>query len=162
MSTDATARPTPRQTSRQTSRPGAAPEATVQRSTTVAAPPAAVFALLTDPAAHVTIDGSGTVQAVVEAPDRLVLGSEFRMRMKGYTTTNRVVEHRDGELIAWRHRGRHVWRWELRAVPGGTEVTETFDFSAKRAKPVVRALGLPRKADAAIAATLENLQARFA
>ena len=84
------------------------------------------------------------------------------MKMAGYTTANEVVEYYPDALIAWRHRGRHIWRWELQAVAGGTQVTETFDFSAKRGKPVVRALGLPRKAHAAIAATLENLQARFA
>ena len=143
-------------------RPAATRTAAVQRSTTVAAPPAAVFALLTDPAAHVALDGSGTVQAVVDAPHRLVLGSEFRMRMKGYTTQNRVVEYRPDALVAWRHRGRHIWRWELRPVTGGTEVTETFDYSNKRGQAAVRALGIPRRADAAIAATLTRLTSHFA
>ena len=143
-------------------RAAASAAATVRRSAVVTASPAAVFALLTDPAAHVVLDGSGTVQAVVEAPEALVLGSEFRMRMKGYTTRNTVVEYQPDALVAWRHRGRHVWRWELRAVDGGTEVTETFDYSAKRGRAAVRVLGIPRRADAAIVATLARLTTHFA
>ena len=140
----------------------AAPDRCVRRSRVVPASPATVFALLSDPEEHVTLDGSGTIQAVVDAPARLQPGSEFVMRMKGYTTRNRVVEHRPDTLIAWRHRARHVWRWELRPVAGGTEVTATFDHSAKRCAPVVSALGLPRKAGTALEQTLERLHARVA
>jgi len=143
-------------------RPSTSVPAVVQRRVTVAAPPAVLFALLTDAAAHPALDATGSVTAVVEAPNPLVLGSVFRMRMRGYTTRNVVVEYRADELIAWRHRGRHIWRWELRAVPGGTEVTESFDYSGKRGHAVVRALGLPRRADAALVATLEKLVVRFA
>ncbi|PPK97433.1 polyketide cyclase/dehydrase/lipid transport protein [Kineococcus xinjiangensis] len=134
----------------------------VVRRVVVAAPPAEVFALLTDASRHAELDGSGTVQGVVEAPARLAAGSVFRMRMKGYTTTNTVVEFSPGALIAWRHRGRHVWRWQVRAVPGGSEVTETFDYTAKRAHRLVRALGVPRRAGTALELTLTRLQHRFA
>lgn len=137
-------------------------DAVVQRRITVSAPSSVVFALLTDPNEHAALDGSGTVAGVVDAPARLTLGAQFRMQMKGYTTLNRVVELEPDRVIAWRHRGRHVWRWELREVGGGTEVTETFDYSAKRVRPVVRLLGIPRRADAALDATLTRLQARFA
>ena len=137
-----------------------APDRQVRRTAVVTATPAAVFALLTDPAEHVRLDGSGTVQAVLEAPRRLHLGAEFRMQMKGYRTLNRVVEHHDDELIAWRHRGRHVWRWELRPVAGGTEVTATFDHRAKRLPSVVRALGIAARAGAALDRSLVLLQQR--
>lgn len=136
--------------------------ATLLRRITVAAPPAVLFALLSDPREHAALDGSGGVQGVIDAPERLVLGSEFRMQMKGYKTLNRVVEYRQDELIAWRHRGRHIWRWELRAVAGGTEVTETFDYRGKRCHAVVRMLGIPRRADVALAKTLAGLETRFA
>ena len=135
--------------------------ARVTRSVVVAAPPSAVFALLAEPAHHPDLDGSGTVREAVGEPGRLELGSVFRMRMKGYTTTNTVVEHREDALIAWRHRGRHVWRWELRAVPGGTEVTETFDYTAKRFRSLVELLGVPARAAASIDQTLTGLVARF-
>ena len=134
----------------------------VRRRVTVAAPPSSVFALLTDPRQHAALDGSDSVQGVIDGPDRLALGSEFRMQMKGYTTLNRVVELEEDRLIAWRHRARHIWRWELRAVTGGTEVTESFGYTAKRLQPVVRLLGVPARADRSLDATLTRLQARFA
>lgn len=137
-------------------------ERQVSRRIVVSATPAEVFALLTDPREHPALDGSGTVKALVEGPQRLTAGSEFRMRMGGYTTANRVVEFRPDAVIAWRHRARHVWRWELRAVPGGTEVTETFDHTAKRCPAVVAALGIPERAGKAIDATLSRLHARLA
>ena len=137
-------------------------ERRVSRRIVVAATPSEVFALLTDPREHPVLDGSGTVTALVAGPARLTTGSVFRMRMSGYTTENRVVEFRPDAVIAWRHRARHVWRWELRPVPGGTEVTETFDHSAKRCPRVVAVLGIPTRAGTAIDATLRRLQARFA
>lgn len=135
--------------------------ARVSRTVHVAAPPAAVFALLSDPANHAELDGSGTVKGLLRGPTRLELGSVFRMQMKGYRTTNTVVAHQQDALLAWRHRGRHVWRWELRTAGSGTEVTETFDYSAKRARPVVELLGIPSRAATAIEQTLTVLRTRF-
>ncbi|MEV7010930.1 SRPBCC family protein [Streptosporangium sp. NPDC051022] len=134
----------------------------VVRQVVVSASPATIFALLADPRRHAALDGTGSVKGVIDGPDRLELGSLFRMRMKGYTTTNTVVEFERDALIAWRHRGRHVWRWHLRAVTGGTEVTETFDYSAKRARRLVRLIGIPKRAGTALDKTLAALQARFA
>ncbi|MER7129861.1 SRPBCC family protein [Streptosporangium saharense] len=134
----------------------------VVRRTVVAAPPATIFALLADPRRHSALDGTGSVKGMIDGPDRLELGSLFRMRMRGYTTTNTVVEFEPDALIAWRHRGRHVWRWQLRAVTGGTEVTETFDYSAKRARRLVRLIGIPRRAGVALDRSLAALRERFA
>ena len=53
----------------------------VHRTAVIGAAPAAIFAVLTDPRTHVALDGSGTVQGVVDAPERLELGSHFRMQM---------------------------------------------------------------------------------
>lgn len=135
---------------------------TVTRSTIVPVAPAVVFGLLADPRQHPAHDGSGAVRSVVEAPGRLGPGAVFTMRMAGYSTTDTVVEFAEDAVIAWRHRARHVWRWTLEPVPGGTRVTETFDRSARRAPRVVRALGIPARADRALAATLDGLQQRFA
>ncbi len=108
------------------------------------------------------MDGSDTIKGLVDGPARLELGSVFRMRMKGYSTTNTVVEYEPDVLIAWRHRGRHIWRWQLRAVPGGTEVTETFDYRAKRARRLVESIGIPDRAAVALDKTLAALQVRLA
>lgn len=102
-------------------------------STSIDAPPAVVFAILADPRQHQRIDGSGTLRASVSGPERLVLGSEFGMDMKNgakYKIKNRVVEYDADRLIAWRHIGRHRWRYQLSPTNGGgTTVTETWDLS---------------------------------
>ncbi len=102
-------------------------------SATIAAPPAVVFAILTDPRQHARIDGSGTVRDAVSGPDRLELGSEFGMDMKNgakYKMKNTVVEYETDRLIAWRHIGKHRWRYQLSpTADGGTDVTETWDLS---------------------------------
>jgi uncharacterized protein YndB with AHSA1/START domain len=109
------------------------PSRNVSASTTIDAPPAAVFAILADPRQHQRIDGSGTVQGTVSGPERLTLGAEFGMDMKlgaSYKIKNTVVEFEEDRLIAWRHVGAHRWRYELTPTPGGgTEVTETWDLS---------------------------------
>lgn len=136
-------------------------------STTIAAPPGVVFAILADPRQHARIDGSGTVQGptqdTVDGPARLELGSEFGMSMKkgaGYRMKNRVVEHDADRLIAWRHVGAHRWRYELTpTADGGTAVTETWDLSAYPA-PARLALSATfgKGTQAAIEATLVKLK----
>ncbi|MBU3692441.1 MAG: polyketide cyclase / dehydrase and lipid transport [Candidatus Nanopelagicaceae bacterium] len=95
------------------------------------APAATIFNLLADPAMHSVIDGSRSVQSVISAPARLSLDARFSMNMKigvRYRITNRVVEFEEGKVIAWRHLGRWVWRYELREVtPTQTVVIESFD-----------------------------------
>jgi hypothetical protein len=68
-----------------------------------------------------------------------------------------VVEFEEGRLIAWRHFHGHRWRYELRDVPGGTEVTETFDWSTARAKLPLELAGFPKRNLAGMQATLERL-----
>ena len=92
------------------------------------AEPQAIFDLLADPTKHALIDGSGTVRdAQPGNPERLSLGAKFSLSMKQglpYKITNEVVEFDEPTQIAWRHIGHHVWRYRLRPVDGGTEVTE--------------------------------------
>ncbi len=139
---------------------------TASGSTVVAAPPAEVFALLADPRRHAEIDGSGTVTRVVDAPDRLELGSRFSMAMEmgaKYQVTNRVVEFEADRVIAWRHFGLHRWRYELAPVQGGTRVTETWDATRYPGPTflVLRALGFPGKAQRGIDGTMRRLAERF-
>ncbi|HEX3750100.1 MAG TPA: SRPBCC family protein, partial [Streptosporangiaceae bacterium] len=103
----------------------------------IAAPPERIFALLTDPAMHPLIDGTGSVLGVQDgSPERLTLGSTFGMDMKigaSYKILNTVVEYDRDRLIAWRHFYGHRWRWQLKPLSDGrTEVTETFDWSTTR------------------------------
>lgn len=132
----------------------------------VAAAPQAIFDLLADPSKHSLIDGSGTVRAPASGgPERLSLGAKFSMSMKKampYTIKNEVVEFDEPRLIAWRHVGRHVWRYRLRSVEGGTEVTEEFDWGSSWASLVLKLTGTPARNRVAIEATLDRLADHFA
>jgi hypothetical protein len=130
----------------------------------VPAEPQAIFDLLADPSQHSLIDGSGSVRGTAEAPERLALGSKFSMSMKlgvPYKITNEVVEFDEPSLIAWQHMGKHVWRYRLRPVDGGTEVTEEFDFRPARSATALKLSGAPKRNAKAIEATLDRLVAHF-
>ena len=133
----------------------------VSVSRVIDAPPDAIFAVLADPAKHPIIDGSGTVKkAQAGDPDRLEMGSRFGMDMRiglPYSIKNTVVEYEPDRLIAWQHFGHHRWRYRLEPVEGGTEVTETFDWSTARFPPAIELMGYPKKHPPAMAKTLERL-----
>lgn len=140
-------------------------EQMVSVSRVIAATPEAIFDVLTDPARHGEIDGSGTVQNLRGESDRLELGSKFGMDMKmgfvPYRMTNTVVEYDENRLIAWCHPGKHRWRYELEPVDGdegpATKVTETFDWSTSVIPKVIELMGYPKKHPANMEATLERL-----
>jgi hypothetical protein len=137
----------------------------VQADAHVDAAPPEVFALLADPRRHAEIDGSGTVRGDVAGPARLRYGSQFSMRMRvivPYRITNTVVEYAEDRLLAWRHFGGHVWRWELAPEGDGTRVVETFDWSRSISPHALELLGYPARNRRAIEATLRRLQERFA
>jgi hypothetical protein len=128
------------------------------------APAEKIFAILADPRRHKEIDGSSTIQENISGPDKLVLGSKFGMQMHlgiDYRIRNTVVEFRENQLIAWRHLGRWIWRYELVNIgPQQTQVTETFD--ASRAPLIAKAWLSFRKAypwtQKAVAKTLVRLK----
>jgi uncharacterized protein YndB with AHSA1/START domain len=139
---------------------------TVSASTTIAAAPHVVFAILADPRQHPRIDGSGSVQELIDGPDRLENGAQFHVSMKlfgvPYKITNRVVEFDPDRRIAWRHFGGHRWRYELEPVDDATtRVIETFDYSrydfARRT--FIEVLGFPERNRRGIEGTLVRLKA---
>jgi hypothetical protein len=131
----------------------------------VPADPQAIFDLLADPSRHAEIDGSGSVRSSNDdAPERLAMGTKFGMSMKmgvPYKITNEVVEFDEPSLIAWRHMGGHIWRYRLRPVDGGTEVTEEFDWRPSRGALFLKVSGAPKRNAKAIEATLDRLAAHF-
>lgn len=137
----------------------------VQGTVDIAASAEVIFAILTDPAQHPEIDGSGTVRRLRTGPQKLVEGSTFRVSMKlfgvPYVVTNRVVEFEPDRLIAWRHFEPQHWRFELEPVAGGTRVTETFDYTYYRmlGRWFVTLVGWPGRNRRAIDATLLRLKA---
>jgi uncharacterized protein YndB with AHSA1/START domain len=134
----------------------------LSRSVLVDAPPAVVFDLLADPRRHPDFDGSGTVKGRLQGAQRLSAGAHFGMRMwlvLPYVIRNTVVEFEEGRRIAWRHVGRHVWRYELEPVDGATRVTESFDWSGALSPRALELAGIPARNATSIEATLPRLKA---
>ncbi|WP_045824660.1 SRPBCC family protein [Williamsia herbipolensis] len=137
------------------------PSATrIEVSRVIAASPAAVFAVLSDPQGHVAIDGSGMlmgadgdrVRAVgdtfVVHMDREALGD---IPMGEYDVTVTIASFERDREISWTILGRmrppigHVYGYRLRPEGDGTRVTSFYDWSdihpewrAKGIFPVIR------------------------
>jgi uncharacterized protein YndB with AHSA1/START domain len=133
----------------------------VSTSRVIPVAPSVIFDLLADPRQHSTFDGSGSVVRVRKAPERLYLGAKFSMDMKlglNYFVSNKVVAFEEDKCIAWHHLAQFVWRYDLEAVPGGTKVTESFNYD----KPWAFSITLWHKQESNLrdmAATLERIEA---
>jgi hypothetical protein len=129
----------------------------------VDAPIALVFDLIADPRMHAEFDGSGTVQRQIKGPDRLSKGATFGMAMRvkfPYTITNTVEEFEEPSRIAWRHLGRHRWRYELESLgESSTMVTETFDGSTALFPPALKLINAYENNQKAILKSLVRLKA---
>jgi len=137
-------------------------ERMVSVSRVIAADPSTIFTVLSDPAQHPLIDGSGTLREARGNPEALTLGSRFSMGMRmgvPYFIKNEVVEFEQDRLIAWRHIGHHRWRYRLEPVEDGTLVIETFDWSTARIPKAIELAGFPSKHPAGMEKTLERLDA---
>jgi hypothetical protein len=120
----------------------------VSATLTVAVPAATVFAVLTDPAAHCAIDGTGWVQEPVDRAPLAEVGQIFRMGMYhrghpdgNYQTVSKVAVIDPPRAIGWLtgqelgdgqlEFGGWLWRYDLAPLgPSGTDVTLTYDWSA--------------------------------
>ena len=129
---------------------------------TIAADAQALFDVVADPSLHHVIDGSGSVRGVRGGSRKLQLGDKFSTSMRivvPYLITNKVVEYDEGRRIAWAHIGGWRWRYEFEPVEGGTEVTETFDWSHSRAGAYIRLVGWAEKNRTSMERTLARLEA---
>lgn len=115
----------------------------VQR--TIAAPPAAIFAVLRDPKGHVQIDASGMLMSASGTPVGQV-GDTFEVHMDRealndiplgkYTVTIRITAYEPDREIAWTIEHPlinpsigHVYGYRLEPAEGGTVVTSYYDWS---------------------------------
>jgi uncharacterized protein YndB with AHSA1/START domain len=121
----------------------------IQVSKVIDAPPEDIFALLADPDRHTDLDGSGMLRGLVAGQELLAIGQTFTMNMHqdglgDYRMINAVTAFVPGARIGWEPHldpgcevaaklgdmevGGHTFTFDLRAVDGGTEVTETYDW----------------------------------
>lgn len=112
----------------------------VQRA--IAAEPAAIFGILTDPQGHVAIDSSGMLMAATGARVSAV-GDAFVVHMDRealndyplglYDVTVRIVKFDPDREIAWTPDGQlqlgHVYGYRLEPIDEGTMVTSYYDWS---------------------------------
>ena len=115
----------------------------IEVARTIAAEPAAIFAVLRDPDGHVAIDSSGMLQSSTGSPVSAV-GDSFVVHMDRealndypmgeYDVTVRIVTYEPDREIAWKIEGQldigHVYGYRLEPDDAGrTVVTSYYDWS---------------------------------
>ena len=111
--------------------------AVVTASREIAAPAAALFDLIADPAEQPRWDGNDNLTAAAPGQRVRAVGDVFTMTLtNGQVRENHVTEFVEGSRIAWlpsvvgEPAPGHLWRWELALLPdGGTRVTHTYDWT---------------------------------
>ena len=109
----------------------------VSASLDIAAPAAAIFELIADPAQQPRWDGNDNLAEAPSGQRVRAVGDVFTMTLTmGTNRDNHVVEFEEGWLIAWRPSEQglpppgHLWRWELEPIDDAhTRVTHTYDWS---------------------------------
>ncbi|TRW84823.1 polyketide cyclase [Mycolicibacterium sp. 018/SC-01/001] len=117
----------------------------IEVSRTIAAAPAAIFAVLCDPQGHVAIDATGMLQDADGEPVRAA-GDSFVVHMDRealndfpmgrYDVTVEITDFEQDALIAWTILGQirpqigHVYGYRLEPAADGTLVTSFYDWSA--------------------------------
>jgi hypothetical protein len=138
----------------------------VQR--TIAAEPAAIYRILSDPEGHVAIDSSGMLMSSTGQPVTAV-GDSFVVHMDRealndypmgrYDVTVTITEFVPDREIAWTILGQirpqigHVYGYTLEPIQEGTMVTSYYDWSS--IDPVWKDAGIfPVLSEGALRATL--------
>jgi len=142
----------------------------------IAAPAAAIFAIVADPAGQVAIDGSHMLVAAPGAARLAAVGDTFTMDMDRealgdlplgqYQVLNTVTKIEPDRLLEWNvgsaERGPlgHVYGYELEPVgPGETDVTSYCDWSGISDAVRERIARWPIVPKMALISTLEKLDA---
>ncbi|MCV7194024.1 SRPBCC family protein [Mycolicibacterium brumae] len=111
-------------------------ERVVSATRLIRADPVTIFELIADPAQQPRWDGNDNLSTAPDGQRVRAVGDVFTMTLtNGHVRENHIVEFEEGRLIAWRPspvdapQPGHLWRWELRPVDGGAEVTHTYDWT---------------------------------
>ncbi len=143
---------------------------TVQRE--IPASAKEIFDVLTLPARHKEIDGSGFVRGE-DHGDRITgTGQQFRMNMTGdhmggdYQTDNHVTGYDPDKLVSWKTAPAGTeppgweWVWELKALgPSSTSVSLTYDWSKVEDKELLKKVSFPLVSERQLEDSLGNLAA---
>jgi uncharacterized protein YndB with AHSA1/START domain len=134
------------------------------------APAAEIFDVLTLPARHPEIDGSGFVVSVDQADRITATGQVFTMNMTGdhmggdYKTDNHVVGYDKNSLVAWKPAPAGTeppgweWVWELTAQgPDATDVTLTYDWGQVTDPALLKKVSFPLVTEPQLEESLSNL-----
>ena len=113
----------------------------------IAADPAAVFAVVSDPQGHVAIDGSGMLMSAT-GERAAAVGDTFVVHMDRealndyplglYDVTVEIVTFEQDREISWMIRGLieppigHVYGYQVEPIEGGSLVTSFYDWSNVR------------------------------
>lgn len=141
---------------------------TVQRS--IDASTADVFNVLSNPARHVELDGSGFVVSE-DHTDRITgSGQVFRMNMTGdhmggdYQTDNTVTGYDANKLLAWQTApaGQEPpgweWQWNLQANGSdATDVALTYDWSNVTDPAILEKVSFPLVSQHQLESSLDKL-----
>lgn len=138
---------------------------------TIDASAADIFDVLSLPARHVELDGSGFVRSVDHGDRITAVGQKFTMNMAGdhmggdYQTDNHVTGFDQNKLIAWKTAPAGSeppgwqWVWELNATDSSTtDVTLTYDWSAMDPQ-LAQEVGMPVISEDDLEASLKKLGA---
>ena len=123
-------------------------EDSISATRNINAPAEAIFAVLTDPAKHAAVDGTGWVRETLDSTPLTAVGQMFRMSMYhpnhpdgNYEMANQVEVFDPPHAISWKPGydagdgtlgfGGWIWRYDLTpAGPSNTTVTLSYDWSA--------------------------------
>lgn len=140
----------------------------VTRDVTSSAPD--LFTILTDPARHAEIDGSGML-VVADAPARITAVEQtFSMSMRDeqgrpYEVVNHVVAFEPDRQIAWsparpdRDPLGVRWEWTLQPMGTGTRVTQRCDWSRVTDADYLARHNLPRVSTDKMLSTIDKVDA---
>lgn len=131
-----------------------------------------LFDVLSLPARHVELDGSGFVRSVDHGDRITAPGQTFTMNMSGdhmggdYQTENHVTGYDEGKLLAWQTAPAGTepkgWQWVWELVPQGpdsTEVRHTYDWSGVTDQAVMQKVGFPLVSEQQLEDSLARLAA---
>ncbi|GAB47701.1 SRPBCC family protein [Mobilicoccus pelagius] len=144
-------------------------------SRTIDASPQDVWAVISNPARHAEIDGSGQIVSD-EKTDRITAnGQVFTMNMNAphmggdYQTDNHVTGFDENRLLAWQTAPAGTepkgWEWMYELTPEGPDATQvqlTYDWSKVTDKELLKKVSFPLISEEQLEGSLGRLASAVA